>query len=276
MPNRPIHIPVQRNTLLLFLGVLLAIIAFSGAAGLASVFWKVPETAGDAAKTKKNSPKVAQIHVDGDDDEDTPAPKPQKMGVYKNGTLTGRVTDADSGKPIAGAAVRVGWTPEITEESRHGGAVIIRSANTSSRKSDKQSALTDADGKYTIEVPESYNNVDITFSKRRYRTIPKYVRFEGAMELNTELEPVPCVILNVQDKNGNRVNDFVAEYSKSGLLWGSSHRSESFHISPIDEAATMLDRGTWTVTVRAGKLSTKQPTRFSMSDADQTVNLTVE
>lgn len=283
---------MQRSTLLLFLATLIAIAVFSAAAGFASIFWHAPSKAEIAEAMRKRDSSSAQANKTGtrsnnnmvhnvdendEDDEDNSKP-PHLRNEYKNGTLTGRVTDGETGKPVAGAKIQIQYyTDFVVKENGQRDLTAHNSAGM--RAKPLPVATTDADGHYQIEVPPSVGSVVISINANRYDTRTESINFEGTGTQDFELAPVPGLIIRVTDAQGNRINNFKATAVKAGFLGlDTSRRTMSVNLQPGDEAFLSVQAGSWDVYVidGPGKLRSKTKKVQFDGNASQVVELVVE
>lgn len=252
--------------------ILGVIITSSAAAAVASVFWKPPSNTEILNSTKKKPRPVSNSEdMELDDIEIAQVAPPEPDGTYKNGTLTGKITDRDGGAPIANATVYLQWyiearTSRVVEPD---GAVII----TNNKKS-KRSAKTDAQGNYTIEIPKTNGMASMRFSAARYRDDNQSVGFHDKHELNIELDRVPGVIFNVKDKSGNKLSSF-SVYCEHPQVIGSRKRRDNFELEAGEIAWKELDKGTWNINAYQGSSGSKMVKIF-LGDSDQTIELTID
>lgn len=225
---------------------MVGIVAVSAAAGFASMFFEAPPI-----ETKSKSRDRAPRHSGADPDEDDEdlrvvgrhEQEPNKS--YKNGVLTGRVTNARNGEPVAGVRVEVMefFSPDASPR-RGNEATGIKVTPAA-----KIHAKTGDDGSYTLNIPPSVGPVYVRpTGSFKGGVKPERVGFDGTEAIDFEVEPFPRVLILPKDSLGEPVRKFVVRAKRSAFL-NSQSRSWNFDIHDDKDAYMTIDRGTWEVTV---------------------------
>lgn len=273
---------MQRQTLLLFIGILLTIIAFSAAAGVASIFWKPAETTNPTVNKTKSGRKK-----DKDVEELRPVGEPDEDGNYwhrknKNGTLTGILTSSRDGTPAEGVTVDVvsittytenRRTPKAneSEEDKDEDEYIERGLSRSEMK--KLVATSDSDGRYKLELPPSRGPVWLRFQSKRYQELQgQRVGFDKNATLDLVMVWQPITKIHVIDESGKAVKEFNVRASQSGFLGVADSMHHQSQKNPYE---FYLSQGKWEIRVSIGSRSSKTQTVNSDAKNDISLEFTV-
>ncbi|MBL8693856.1 MAG: hypothetical protein JNJ88_07120 [Planctomycetes bacterium] len=156
---------MQRSTLLSFLFLLLGLLAFSAATGLASIFW-TPEPSTTARNA--DEPGVEQIprsEIAFDEDD------PRIEMKYAGGTVKGTAIDAITKEPVAGVIVGDDAVSRRRSSRRPGNSQMIPGSI--------PEVKTGADGRFSVKVPESVGPLVLSLSHDQYRTAYLSVGIQG-------------------------------------------------------------------------------------------------
>jgi hypothetical protein len=233
---------LNRSTLSAFLTLLTLLVAFSAATGAASLVWK-PGAEPRDVKGNGGRGDVDEGDLTPVAEEDEP-----EGGEYTNGTLRGQVTDAKTGLPVQGATVEV-YQSGSRPRPRGRNATVVNGQNS------RPSVLTDVNGKYSVEIAASPGKTLVGFSNQRYKTRHEWVGFRGESSLDVAIARDAFLIGTVQDEAGNKIPKFRVKAVKPGFL---GIHDTTANISCDQQPFELnLGQGTWSVTVRAGKLASE-------------------
>ncbi|MFN0204854.1 MAG: hypothetical protein ACKVS6_00905 [Planctomycetota bacterium] len=270
---------MQRQTLLLFIGILLTILAFSAAAGIASIFWKPSETSTtNTNKTKdgrKKDKDVEELRPVGKSDEDGD----DWNRKFKNGTLTGILTSSRDGKPAEGVYVEVISLTTYTENSRSANADEndIENdegsfRNLSSKEKQKLVSTSDSEGRYKLELPPSHGPIWLKFYSNRFHEQVQRAGFNKSATLDLELQWRPTTKVHVTDESGKAVKEYDIRAKQSRMLGISNERNNRTNSNPGE---IRLSTGKWEVWVAIGSRLSKTQTVYFDDKTDISLEFTV-
>jgi hypothetical protein len=238
---------------------------------VASIFWK---PAGEAI-AKKNSPGASrrgetfQPSADHVDSPDLVAVV-DNNDQWKNGTLSGKVTNTRDGSPAEGVVVEVIHMMEPVkpasgdeDDEDKGFRVVSRSRLRSMR------TTTDASGKYTLQIPPSHGMVWLQFSGGRYVVQTQSVAFDKEQTLDLALDMRPVVTITAKNPDGTLPPKINVRGEKTGFLGITT--SSTYLTGANNPAEVQLAEGMWTVKVFGG--SRVGTVAIDMKNADQAVTV---
>lgn len=228
---------MQRSTLLSFLFLLLGLLAFSAATGLASIFWTpAPSTAARNAD-ESGIEQIPRSEIGFDEDD------PRIEMKYAGGTVTGIAVDAITKEPVADVIVG-----DLAVSRRRGSR---RPGNSQMVPGSIPEVKSGTDGRFSVKVPESVGPLVLSLSHDQYRTAYLSAGIQGDANADkVYLQRNPALKGKVTVAPGLKAPaEMTVRAEQKGMLGlTTNRRSDSVEKG---EFRIMLPTGKWTVTAFA-------------------------